>query len=131
MTWHTEIITECGNFTQGFKQLGFCSSLLFPQPLGPWFPNEEQTFFYLKRKVVDPSVQGTSVHSLLSSRKFLNRLCLTVLLRLWSSLLMHLYLPHFSLPVIVLWLCSNTILQSANSFICDFLLLYPLCRGSQ
>ncbi len=35
-------ITDCGNFTQDFKQRGSCASPLFLQTLGPWFPNEMQ-----------------------------------------------------------------------------------------
>ncbi len=40
MTWHPQIITDCGNFTLDFKQHGFCASPPFLQTLGPWFPNE-------------------------------------------------------------------------------------------
>ncbi len=41
-----------------------------------------------------------SVHSLWSSPKCLNRLCLTVFSSLWSSLLLvHVFLPNFFLPV--------------------------------
>ncbi len=35
-----QIITDCGNFTLDFKQLGFFSSL--PPDSRPWFPNEMQ-----------------------------------------------------------------------------------------
>ncbi len=41
-----QIITDCGNFTPDFKQHGFCTSPLFLQTLGPWFPNV-QFFFSL------------------------------------------------------------------------------------
>ncbi len=34
-----QIITDCENFTLDFKQHGFCTSPLFFQTLGPWFPN--------------------------------------------------------------------------------------------
>ncbi len=44
-----QIITDCGNFTLDFKQHGFCASPLFLQTLGPWFPNEMQIYFHLKR----------------------------------------------------------------------------------
>ncbi len=37
-----QIITDCGNFTLDFKQLGLWASPLFLQTLGPWFPNEMQ-----------------------------------------------------------------------------------------
>ena len=41
-----QIITDCGNFTLDFKQLGFGASPLFLQTLGPWFPNEMQNFHW-------------------------------------------------------------------------------------
>ncbi len=34
-----QIITDCGNLTLYFKQLGLWASLPFLQTLGPWFPN--------------------------------------------------------------------------------------------
>ncbi len=38
--WHcTQIITDCGNLTLDFKQLGLWASPPFLQTLGPWFPN--------------------------------------------------------------------------------------------
>ncbi len=37
-----QIITDSGNLTLGFKQLGLWTSLPFLQTLGPWFPNEIQ-----------------------------------------------------------------------------------------
>ncbi len=41
---------------------------------------------------------SASVHSLWSSTKFLNRFCLTILIRLqFSRSIVHLFLPHFSL----------------------------------
>ncbi len=37
-----QIITDCGNLTLDFKQLGLWASPPFLQTLGPWFPNEIQ-----------------------------------------------------------------------------------------
>ncbi len=46
------------------------------------------------------TLDSASVHSLRSSLKCLNRLCLTVFSSLWSSLLLvHIFLPDFFLPV--------------------------------
>ncbi len=39
-----QIITDCGNLTLDFKQLGLWASPPFLQTLGPWFPNEIQNF---------------------------------------------------------------------------------------
>ncbi len=35
-----QIITDCGNLTLDFKQLGLWASPTFHQTLGPWFPNK-------------------------------------------------------------------------------------------
>ncbi len=52
-----------------------------------------------------------SVHSLWSSPKFLNRFCLTILIRLrFSRLVVHLFLPHFFLPLNFLLTCLDTAL---------------------
>ncbi len=40
-----QIITDCGNLTLDFMQLGLWASPLFLQTLGPWFPNEIQNFW--------------------------------------------------------------------------------------
>ncbi len=64
-------------------------------------------------KFLDTSVCGAldaltpaSVHSLWSSPKFLNRFCLTILIRLrFSRLVLHLFLQHF-LPLNFLLTCS-------------------------
>ncbi len=58
-----------------------------------------------------------SVHSLWSSPKFLNHFCLTILIRLrFSQLVVHLFLPHFFLPLNFLLTCLDTALyeQSAS-----------------
>ncbi len=125
-----QIITDCGNFTLDFKQHGFCASPLFLQTLGPWFPNEMQNLLSSEKRTLDhwATVQfffstaqvrcfwrclwfrsglvalflktPASVHSLWSSPKCLNQLCLTVFSSLRSSLLLvHLFLPKFFLPV--------------------------------
>ncbi len=69
-------------------------------------------------KFLDTSVCGAldaltpaSVHSLWSSPKFLNRFCLTILIRLrFSRLVVHLFLPHFFLPLNFLLTCLDTAL---------------------
>ncbi len=133
-----QIITDCGNLTLDFKQLGLWASPPFLQTLGPWFPNEIQNLDFgplvnspvlllspgktpLKTtvaKFLDTSVCGAldaltpaSVHSLWSSPKYLNRFCLTILLRLrFSRLVVHLFLPHFFLPLNFLLTCLDTAL---------------------
>ncbi len=65
-----------------------------------------------------------SVHSLWSSPKFLNRFCLTILIRLrFSRLVVHLFLPHFFLPLNFLLTCLDTALcEQPASFamnVCD------------
>ncbi len=67
-------------------------------------------------KFLDTSVCGAldalipaSVHSLWSSPKFLNHFCLTILIRLrFSRLVVHLFLPHFFLPLNFLLTCLDT-----------------------
>ncbi len=69
-------------------------------------------------KFLDTSVCGAldaltpaSVHSLWSSPKFLNRFCSTILIRLrLSRLVVHLFLPHFFLPLNFLLTCLDTAL---------------------
>ena len=66
-----------------------------------------------------------------SSPKFLNRLCLTIFSRLRSSLLLvHLFLPHFSLPVNFPWTCFDTALcEQPCPFSDDLLWLTLLVEG--
>ncbi len=67
-------------------------------------------------KFLDTSVCGAldaltpaSVHSLWSSPKFLNRFSLTILIRLrFSWLVVHIFLPHFFLPLNFLLTCLDT-----------------------
>ncbi len=69
-------------------------------------------------KFIDTSVCGGSwcldpslSHSFWSSPKFLNRFCLTILIRLrFSRLVVHLFLPHFFLPLNFLLTCLDTAL---------------------
>ncbi len=71
-------------------------------------------------KFLDTSVCGAldaltpaSVHSLWSSPKFLNTFCLTILIRLRSSrLVVHLFLPHFFLPL-------NFLLTYLDTALCE------------
>ncbi len=48
-----QIITDCGNFTLDFKQHGFCTSPLFLQTLGPWFPNEMLNLLSSENRTLD------------------------------------------------------------------------------
>ncbi len=111
-----QIITDCGNLTLDFKQLGLWASPPFLQTLGPWFPNEIQNLLSSEKRTLDhcatfqffvslaqvrclwrqmkpnsltrlcvvalDTLTPASVHSLWSSTKFLNRFCLTILIRL-------------------------------------------------
>ncbi len=57
-------------------------------------------FLVLVFIVILDALTPASVHSLWSSPKCLNRLCLTVFSSLWASLLLvHIFLPNFFLPV--------------------------------
>ncbi len=55
-----QIITDCGNLTLDFKQLGLWASPLFLQTLGPWFPNEIQNSSHLKRRLCNTGQQSSS-----------------------------------------------------------------------
>ncbi len=48
-----QIITDCGNLTLDFKQLGLWASPPFLQTLGPWFPNELQNLFSSEKRTLD------------------------------------------------------------------------------
>ncbi len=48
-----QIITDCGNLTLDFKQLGLWASPPFLQTLGPWFPNEIQNLFSSEKRTLD------------------------------------------------------------------------------
>ncbi len=48
-----QIITDCGNLTLDFKQLGLWASPPFLQTLGPWFPNEIQNFLSSEKRTLD------------------------------------------------------------------------------
>ncbi len=69
-------------------------------------------------KFLDTSVCGAldaltpaSVHSLWSSPKFLNRFCLTILINLrFFPFVVHLFIPHFFLPLNFLLTCLDTAL---------------------
>ncbi len=52
--WHyTQIITDCGNLTLNFKQLGLWASPPFLQTPGPWFPNEIQNLLSSEKRTLD------------------------------------------------------------------------------
>ncbi len=89
-------------------------------------------------KFLDTSVCGAldaltpaSVHSLWRSPKFLNRFCLTILIRLrFSRLVVHLFLPHFFLPLNFLLTCLDTAL--CEQLLCQWMFVsYPPCEGCQ
>ncbi len=71
---------------------------------------EEQSFQHLCVVALD-DLTPASVHSLWSSPKFLNQFFLTILIRLRvSRLVVHLFLPHFFLPLNFLLTCLDTAL---------------------
>ncbi len=142
-----QIITDCGNLTLDFKQLGLWASPSFLQTLGPWFPNEIQNLLSSEKRTLDhwatvqfffslaqvrclwwqlkpnsstrlcvvalDALTPASVHSLWSSPKFLNRFYLTILIRLrFSQLVVHLFLPHFFLPL-------NFLLTFLDTALCE------------
>ncbi len=89
-------------------------------------------------KFLDTSVCGAldaltpaSVHSLWSSPKFLNRFFLTILIRLrFSRLVVHLFLPHFFLPLNFLLTCLDTAL--CEQLLCQWMFVsYPPCEVCQ
>ncbi len=45
-----KIITDCGNLTLDFKQIGLWASPPFLQTLGPWFPNEIQNLLSSEKR---------------------------------------------------------------------------------
>ncbi len=47
------IITDCGNLTLDFKQLGLLASPPFLQTLGPWSPNEIQNLLSSEKRTLD------------------------------------------------------------------------------
>ncbi len=52
--WHcTQIITDCGNLTLDFKQLGLWAPPPFLQTLGPWFPNAIQNLLSSEKRTLD------------------------------------------------------------------------------
>ncbi len=158
-----QIITDCGNLTLDFKQLGLWASPPFLQTLGPWFPMKYKTCSHLKRGL---GPLGNSPVLLLLSPgnsddncsqipwhicvwwllmpwpqpqsipcevhpKFLNRFCLTILIRLrFSWLVVHLFLPHFFLPLNFLLTCLDTAtLWTASFFGNECLWLTLLVKG--
>ncbi len=66
-----------------------------------------------------------------SSPKFLNRFCLTILIRLrFSRLVVHLFLPHFFLPLNFLLTCLDTAL--CEQLLWQWMFVsYPPCEGCQ
>ncbi len=48
-----QIITDCGNLTLDFMQLGLWASPPFLQTQGPWFPNEIQNLLSSEKRTLD------------------------------------------------------------------------------
>ncbi len=48
-----QIITDFGNFTLDFKQLGFCASPRLPPDSRPWFPNEKLNLLLSEKRTLD------------------------------------------------------------------------------
>ncbi len=70
-----QIITDCGNFTLDFKQHWFCSSPLFLQTLGPWFPNEMQNVLSTEKRTLDHWATVQLFFSLVQVRCFWRCFC--------------------------------------------------------
>ncbi len=60
MTLQPQIITDCGNLTLDFMQLGLFASPPFLQTLGPWFPMKYKTCSHLKRGLWTTGQQSSS-----------------------------------------------------------------------
>ncbi len=58
-----QIITDCGNLTLDFKQLGLWASPPFLQTLGPWFPNEIQNLLSSEKRTWTTGQQSSSSSS--------------------------------------------------------------------
>ncbi len=70
-----QTITDCGNFTLDLKQHGLCVSPLFLQTVGPWFPNEMQNVFNLKKSTLDHYATVQFFFSLAQVRCFWRCFC--------------------------------------------------------
>ncbi len=70
-----QIITDCGNFTQYFKQHLFCASPLFLQTLGPWFTNEMLNVLSSEKRTLDHCATVQFFFSLAQVRCFWQCLC--------------------------------------------------------
>ncbi len=127
--WNTKLALI---WKEDFGPLGNSPVLLLLSP-------GKTTLMTTVAKFLDTSVCGAldaltpaSVHSLWSSPKFLNRFCLTILIRLrFSRLVVHLFLPHFLLPLNFLLTCLDTALceQSASLAMNVCLWLTLLVKG--
>ncbi len=70
-----QIITDSGNLTLDFKQHGFCTSPLFLQTLGPWFPNEMQNLLSSEKRTLDHYETVQLIFSLAQVRCFWRCFC--------------------------------------------------------
>ncbi len=64
-----QIITDCGNLTLDFKQLGLWASPPFLQTLGPCFPNEIQNFLSSEKRTLDNWAKAQFFFSLAQVRR--------------------------------------------------------------
>ena len=109
--------TDCGSFTLDFLD---------------FMPRHSSS------RLWDPSVCGgswcsnSSLSPLLVKRTLLNGLFLIIFSRLRSSLLLvHLFLPHFSLPLNFLLMCIDTTLREHPTSLAITFKAFPPCGGCQ
>ncbi len=162
-----EIITDCGNLTLDFKQLGLWASpplppdsrtfvskwktklaLIWKEDLGPLGNNPvlillspgKMPLTTTVAKFLDTSVCGDSwcldpslSPFLVKFTQILESIYLTILIRLrFSRLVVHLFLPHFFLPLNFLLTCLDTALCGQASFFGNWMFVaYPPCEGCQ
>ncbi len=69
-----QIITDCGNLTLDFKQLGLWASPPFLQTLGPWFLNEIQNLLSSEKRILDHSATVQFFFSLALLRRLWRQL---------------------------------------------------------
>ncbi len=70
----TQIITDCGNLTLDFKQLGLWAFPPFLQTLGPWFPNEIQNLLSSEKRTLDHLATVQFFFSLAQARRLWRQL---------------------------------------------------------
>ncbi len=136
--WNTKLVLI---WKEDFGPLGNSPVLLLLSPgktpltlsvVQEWLNERNTTTVTLTRLCVVAldALTPASVHSLWSSPKFLNRFCLTILIRLrFSRLVVHLFLPHFFLPLNFLLTCLDTALCMLFFLYVSMLWLTLLVKG--